>query len=195
MTTGDKIRSARKRAGLTQKELGEKLGVTGSLIGIYETGRRKPKADTLQRMADALGVSYVDLLSDEDNNRLDLITSEINIYTDSMRRSAYLIDKCVNELNSLMGRSDDTSSEPMFNETELSGDDAFDYLSAAQQRLDDTLEFISTYINTELDRKNPEDRDAFIKMVVPILEGCKKIITSNKPQPEISDTDPTGSKG
>lgn len=195
MTTGDKIRSARKRAGLTQKELGEKLGVTGSLIGIYETGRRKPKADTLQRMADALGVSYVDLLSDEDNNRLDLITSEINIYTDSMRRSAYLIDKCVNELNSLMGRSDDTSSEPMFNETELSGDDAFDYLSAAQQRLDDTLEFISTYINTELDRKNPEDRDAFIKMVVPILEGCKKIITSNKPQPENSDTDPTGSKG
>ena len=94
-----------------------------------------------------------------------------------------------------MGRSDDTSSEPMFNEAELSGDDAFDYLSAAQQRLDDTLEFISTYINTELDRKNPEDRDAFIKMVVPILEGCKKIITSNKPQPEISDTDPTGSKG
>ena len=184
MTTGQKIKAARLKAGMTQAELAKKLGFSYQNIGQFERDIRKPRIDTLVRISAALGVSYVDLLSDE-----------INVYTDSMRHSAHLIDKCVNELNSLMGRSDDTSSEPMFNKTEFTGDDTFDYLSAAQQRLDDTLEFISTYIRTELDRKNPEDRDAFIKMAVPILEECKMIVTSNKPQPEDSDTDPTGSKG
>ncbi|WP_297197476.1 helix-turn-helix domain-containing protein [uncultured Flavonifractor sp.] len=194
MTTGQKIKSARLKAGMTQAELAKKLGVSYQNIGQFERDIRKPKIDTLNRIAFALGVSYVELLSDEDSNRLDLITSEINAYTNAIERSASIIDKCVNELNSLMGRSADTSSEPLIKETGLAGDDAFNHLGAAQQRLDDTLESISTYINTELDSKNPEDRDAFIKMVVPILEECKKIITSSKPQSKDPAIDPTGSK-
>lgn len=63
MTTGELIRAARKKAGLTQKELGSKLGVSGAMIAQYETGVRTPKVDTMQKIAEPLGVSWVDLYS------------------------------------------------------------------------------------------------------------------------------------
>ena len=40
LNTGEKIKLARKRAGLTQKELGEKLGITYQQIGQYENGKK-----------------------------------------------------------------------------------------------------------------------------------------------------------
>lgn len=66
MTTGQRIKSARKIAGMTQGELGEKLGVSGSAIAQYETGNRNPKYDTLQRIAAALGVHPGDLMGLKD---------------------------------------------------------------------------------------------------------------------------------
>ena len=63
MTTGELIRAARKKAGLTQKELGAKLGVSGAMIAQYETGVRTPKVDTMQRIAEPLSVSWIDLYS------------------------------------------------------------------------------------------------------------------------------------
>lgn len=63
MTIGERIREARKNAGLTQKELGNKIGVSGALIGQYETGIRNPKIETLQKICNAIGVDLVyDLL-------------------------------------------------------------------------------------------------------------------------------------
>ena len=67
MTTGELIRAARKKAGLTQKELGSKLGVSGAMIAQYETGVRTPKVDTIQKIAIPLGVSWTDLYEMPDN--------------------------------------------------------------------------------------------------------------------------------
>ena len=53
-TTGQRIQQARKAAGLSQKELGRKLGVSGSMVGQYENNLRNPKLETLQRIAGAL---------------------------------------------------------------------------------------------------------------------------------------------
>ncbi len=61
---GDNIRTQRKIAGLTQGRLAEKLHVPASLIGQYERGVRKPKLETLNRIADALQVP-VSVLIDE----------------------------------------------------------------------------------------------------------------------------------
>lgn len=61
MTTGKRIQRARKAAGLSQKELGEKLGVSASMIGQYENDLRIPKIETLQKIADALKVNLSDL--------------------------------------------------------------------------------------------------------------------------------------
>lgn len=62
MTTGHRIKAARTKVGLTQKELGAKLGVSESFIAQYETDKRNPKKETLQRIADALGIHVSELL-------------------------------------------------------------------------------------------------------------------------------------
>lgn len=62
MTSGQRIRGTRKRAGLTQKELGEKLGISYQTVAQWENDLRNPKYETLQRIASALGVPLVDLL-------------------------------------------------------------------------------------------------------------------------------------
>ena len=68
MTTGARIKAARKKAGMTQDDLGAKLGVSGSMIAQYETGKRKPKIETLKKIADALKVdTYLDLYGDSDS--------------------------------------------------------------------------------------------------------------------------------
>ena len=69
MTVGRLIKSYREKANLTQKELGEKLGVTESYISQYERGKRVPKPDTLTRIAEALGVSIETLASDLEKQR------------------------------------------------------------------------------------------------------------------------------
>ena len=54
---GENIRRIRIRKGLSQKELAEKAGMSNVLLNNYEHGLRNPKAETLQRIAQALGVS------------------------------------------------------------------------------------------------------------------------------------------
>ena len=54
---GDNIRAARMAAGLTQKQLGDKAGIAEPTIRRYELGKLNPKLSTLQKIANALGVS------------------------------------------------------------------------------------------------------------------------------------------
>ena len=56
MTTGQRIKAARKNAGLTQKELGQRLGVAYQTLAQWENDLRNPKYETLQRIAAALNV-------------------------------------------------------------------------------------------------------------------------------------------
>ena len=79
MTTGEKIKELRKALGMTQEELGEKIGVQKAAINKYETGIVvNLKQDTIRRLAKALCVSpvvllgAVDELSDDERNLVDL---------------------------------------------------------------------------------------------------------------------------
>lgn len=70
MSMAERIKELRIAAGLTQEELGEKVGLQKSAIAKYENGRvENIKRSTIQAMADLFGVkpSYV-LGFDEDNN-------------------------------------------------------------------------------------------------------------------------------
>ena len=53
--------SARKKAGLTQKGLAEKLGVDQSAVSFWETGKRAPRGAKLLRLADVLNCSIDEL--------------------------------------------------------------------------------------------------------------------------------------
>jgi transcriptional regulator with XRE-family HTH domain len=51
------IRQMREAAGITQAELARRLGVAAPLVARWESPSGRPKVDTLQRIADALGLN------------------------------------------------------------------------------------------------------------------------------------------
>lgn len=57
MTLGERIKAVREKAGMTQVELGKKVGVSGVAIMRYEKGTRQLRIGQLQSIADALEVS------------------------------------------------------------------------------------------------------------------------------------------
>lgn len=65
MTIGERIREIRKSRGLTQKELGERLGLSYQSIAQWENNLRKPKSETILKIATALGVRYEDIVGIE----------------------------------------------------------------------------------------------------------------------------------
>ena len=65
-TTSERIRYYRKKAGLTQDQLAHKLGITQGTITQYENGRRTPKFETLQKIANAIGCDLFDLIPMEE---------------------------------------------------------------------------------------------------------------------------------
>ena len=56
MTVGERIRTARKQAGMTQRELADKLEISYVGVSQWESGRRNPKGSTLARIAEVLDV-------------------------------------------------------------------------------------------------------------------------------------------
>lgn len=62
MTIGEKIRAARIKKNLTQKQLGDKCGMADSAIRRYESGRGNPTLDTVGRIAEALDLELRDLV-------------------------------------------------------------------------------------------------------------------------------------
>jgi len=59
---GDKLRTYRKRANLTQEKLAEKAGLSVVFISLLENGWRTVSVDSLLRIARALKVRMEDLV-------------------------------------------------------------------------------------------------------------------------------------
>ena len=74
MTIGEKIKLLRKRAGLTQAELAEKLAVTTRAIIYFEKNQRHPSEEVIQRLAKIYEISE-EVLAD-DHRGLELTKEE-----------------------------------------------------------------------------------------------------------------------
>lgn len=86
MTTGERIRQARKAAGLTQKELAEKVGVKFSAIHKYETGMIvNLKRETIAELAKALDVSPSWLMCMDDAQPAQEDDAELLEYLEYLR--------------------------------------------------------------------------------------------------------------
>ena len=59
---GEKLRAARRAAGLTQGQLAEKVGCQQRDISRWENGQREPMASTLKKLALALECSMDELV-------------------------------------------------------------------------------------------------------------------------------------
>lgn len=77
MELGEKIRKLRKEKGMTQKELSAKLGTTPQNLAQYENGKRNPKIETLQKIADALDVKVI-----KSNDEFDLVDADTSVITE-----------------------------------------------------------------------------------------------------------------
>ena len=84
MTIGEKIRYYRKKHELTQQQLADASGIHPVSIRKYETNKMTPQPKQLKKIAKALGINYVALLSIEEdrdaqkNNGLgDILTALI----------------------------------------------------------------------------------------------------------------------
>lgn len=61
-TIGRRLAQLRKKQGITQKELAEKLGTQQTIISDYETGRLRIHAEMLVQLAEALKASADEIL-------------------------------------------------------------------------------------------------------------------------------------
>lgn len=57
LLVAEKIKNQRKAAGLTQKQLAEKVGLSEPAIRMYELGKREPNAAVLAKIGKALDVA------------------------------------------------------------------------------------------------------------------------------------------
>ena len=95
MKTSELIRHYRKQAGLTQKELANRLSIKQQNLSQYESGDRTPKLTTLSRIAAALGISPELLL--DDSFKADLLQPALT----PAEVDAIFQDRLLNSFNQL----------------------------------------------------------------------------------------------
>ena len=65
MTIGQTIAAERRKLGLSQEQLGEKMGVTRQSISKWETNRSVPDLDKLVKLSGVFGVTLDELVLGE----------------------------------------------------------------------------------------------------------------------------------
>ena len=70
------MRKLRISCGMTQWELGEKLGISASAVGMYEQGRRQPDPKTLVKLSKIFGVSVDEILNSEKYEDVNIFCEE-----------------------------------------------------------------------------------------------------------------------
>ena len=63
--TGTTIKQLREKRNLTQAELAEKIGVSSKTVSKWETAKGLPDISLLQPLAQALGISVIELMNGE----------------------------------------------------------------------------------------------------------------------------------
>lgn len=69
---GENLKKLRKGRGMTQQELGDRVGVSKAVISKYENATGYPSLDILKRIAISFGVTTDYLLGMSSNNTLDV---------------------------------------------------------------------------------------------------------------------------
>lgn len=73
MSIGEKIKSYRNKAKLTQKDLAEKSGISLRALSNYESEIRDPSMEVIIKISDALGVDPLDIVDKEVKDMRQLI--------------------------------------------------------------------------------------------------------------------------
>ena len=116
MTLGEKIRDARKHAGLTQDALAEKLSVSRSAVAKWETDKGLPDIDNLKALSGLLSVSVDYLLDDQEEKELSEIRESICLEDYQKTRTC----RCPEDAVVLAKYPDADSIHPLIRQKKLS---------------------------------------------------------------------------
>lgn len=92
--TGSTIKSLRESRKLTQAELAKKLGVSSKTVSKWETAKGLPDISLLQPLAQALGISVIELMNGEH-------IANGNISANMLRCKFYVCPICGNVIHSI----------------------------------------------------------------------------------------------
>ena len=92
--TGTTIRQLRERRNMTQAELAEKIGVSSKTVSKWETAKGLPDISLLQPLAQALGISVIELMNGEQ------IVNK-NVSANMLRSRFYVCPVCGNVIHAL----------------------------------------------------------------------------------------------
>jgi transcriptional regulator with XRE-family HTH domain len=79
MVSGDLLREARRRAGLSQAELARRAGKPTSVIGRWERNEVKPSLETLRDLVEACGLELAFRLQEADREQDEVISASLRL--------------------------------------------------------------------------------------------------------------------
>lgn len=160
-TFGENLKETRKRMGVSQQQLADRLEISLPGISQWESNRRSPKPDTVRRIAKALEASVTELIDFSPPERGIIISIEEKLSELEQR-----ID---------IAEQEDASEAP----GAVSHEGMLRELGQSFNILEDALNFILSYALTDeeytpqsIDRREPVRR----------IEPVKKIQTENYPE-------------
>lgn len=181
MTLADKLKEARKNAGLTQVELAEKLCVSRQAITKWESGKGIPDVENLKMISKVLNVSIDFLLDDENVLDKTVIKEQINLedYVKEgklrSKKDAVVYAKYPNaDITPLLAKKKSTKGQKMFGE--LLG-----WLTDAPFGTDEVFNRIADAHNSYY-MVQQDDKQIFVTVTDEFMESriMAKKITGNK---------------
>ena len=100
---GDKLKKLRLSKNMTQKEVASAMGISQQAYSQYESGNRRPKIDTIVRIADALCVDIDSFVGAEavSSERVQ-IAKQAAAYV----RENYMDEKTIEAIKSVLAKGD-----------------------------------------------------------------------------------------
>lgn len=97
MDVGSRLKDVREQAGISQRELAKRAGVTNSTISMIEKNGVSPSISSLKKVLSGIPMSLMEFFDSEDSSRVDIPV----VY-----KEEDLLDSSVNEIDwKLVGKS------------------------------------------------------------------------------------------
>ncbi len=99
LNLGSKIKTARKQAGFSQKELAQALNLSDKAVSSWEVGRAQPPVSTLREISRVTNYPIIKLADDEDDagmgieHQLVQIERELRAATEGFAEIKKLLEK------------------------------------------------------------------------------------------------------
>ncbi|WP_082593479.1 helix-turn-helix domain-containing protein [Paenibacillus sp. Soil766] len=83
MKYGDRIALLREKRGLTQEDLSVKIGISRASLSHYETNRREPDYETINKIANFFNVS-IDYLLGRTNHQQTVLEEDVRDFVENL---------------------------------------------------------------------------------------------------------------